>query len=446
MARSNSTKKHYEYIIVGTGPGGATVARELAKTKKAVVMIEKGRRHEKVLGVPFGPTILEGYGIFCRSVEGSYVARAITVGGSSVVYNGNAFDPPNRVYKQMGVDFSQEIKEIRDELDITKLPDRFFQNCTGLFRMIEVASSMGHKFIPQSKFIDPNKCVVGCDSCMLGCRKGAKWTAREFVDEAVGHGADLMDSTNVHSVIVDKGKARGIRTQDGTLIFGEKIIVAAGGVGSPAILLRSGLQNAGQKFFFDPMDVVVGFTKEKGRGAWRQTSFTHAFLVEDDGHFLIGNVATTAMLFMGLMRANILLNNLSHLPYIKRGMGLFVKLADKPHGRVYANGRISKPMLEEDRRRLRKATDLCREILIQSGVDPKSIVIGESIGGHPGGTAAMGSVVDRSFQTDVLNLYVCDASVLPESPGSPPALTILGMSKLFSKTLLGTVDIQDRTV
>ena len=38
MVRGNSTGKHYDYIIVGTGPGGATVARELAKTKKAVVM------------------------------------------------------------------------------------------------------------------------------------------------------------------------------------------------------------------------------------------------------------------------------------------------------------------------------------------------------------------------------------------------------------------------
>ncbi len=34
--------KEYDYIIVGTGPGGAAVAMELAAIKKRVLMIEYG--------------------------------------------------------------------------------------------------------------------------------------------------------------------------------------------------------------------------------------------------------------------------------------------------------------------------------------------------------------------------------------------------------------------
>ena len=35
--------KVYDYIVVGTGPGGATVAKELAALKKRILMIEYDR-------------------------------------------------------------------------------------------------------------------------------------------------------------------------------------------------------------------------------------------------------------------------------------------------------------------------------------------------------------------------------------------------------------------
>jgi len=38
----------YEYIIVGTGPGGAPAARELARAGKKVLMVEKGNYHKKL--------------------------------------------------------------------------------------------------------------------------------------------------------------------------------------------------------------------------------------------------------------------------------------------------------------------------------------------------------------------------------------------------------------
>ena len=37
-------EKEYDYIIVGTGPGGAIVAKGLAAVKKRVLMIEYGPR------------------------------------------------------------------------------------------------------------------------------------------------------------------------------------------------------------------------------------------------------------------------------------------------------------------------------------------------------------------------------------------------------------------
>lgn len=54
---------------------------------------------------------------------------------------------------------------------------------------------------------------------------------------------------------------------------------------------------------------------------------------------------------------------------------------------------------------------------------------------HPGGTAAIGTVVDRDLQTKIDGLFVCDASVLPVTPGFPPMLTIGALAKRLAGTL-----------
>jgi len=129
---------------------------------------------------------------------------------------------------------------------------------------------------------------------------------------------------------------------------------------------------------------------------------------------------------------------------MKKGIGLFVKLADQPFGEVRENGKMSKPFDDLDKKRMDKGTELSREILIKAGVKPSSIAVAEAIGGHPGGTVAMGKIVDRNFQTEYDNLYVCDASVMPESPGVPPTLAILAMSRLCANMMLGKVKAEDR--
>ena len=43
--------------------------------------------------------------------------------------------------------------------------------------------------------------------------------------------------------------------------------------------------------------------------------------------------------------------------------------------------------------------------------------------------------VDSNLETEISNLFVCDASVLPISPGKPPILTILALSKRLADYL-----------
>ena len=48
----------------------------------------------------------------------------------------------------------------------------------------------------------------------------------------------------------------------------------------------------------------------------------------------------------------------------------------------------------------------------------------------------VGSVVGKDLQTEVNNLFVCDASVLPKAPGMPPILTIIALAKWLAKILV----------
>jgi choline dehydrogenase-like flavoprotein len=62
-------------------------------------------------------------------------------------------------------------------------------------------------------------------------------------------------------------------------------------------------------------------------------------------------------------------------------------------------------------------------------------MISKMQGAHPGGTAAIGEVVNENLQTDIENFYVCDASVLPSAPGLPPIMTILALAKRLAFSL-----------
>ena len=69
------------------------------------------------------------------------------------------------------------------------------------------------------------------------------------------------------------------------------------------------------------------------------------------------------------------------------------------------------------------------------GVDPTTIGSTVYRGAHPGGTENKKKIVNSDLETEIENLYVCDASVLPISPGKPPILTILALSKRLADYL-----------
>jgi len=115
--------------------------------------------------------------------------------------------------------------------------------------------------------------------------------------------------------------------------------------------------------------------------------------------------------------------------------GIMAKVEDIAEGKVHKNGRVQKIMTQSDVSRLQKGAEISRNILVNAGVRPETVITTKPRGAHPGGTAAIGEIVDKNLETQIKGLFICDASVLPVSPGLPPILTIIALSKKFVKRI-----------
>jgi len=418
-------------VVVGTGPGGATIARELARAGEDVLILEKGRDHQFPIGSILAYATM--YDIR-KSKEGVLVRRGITTGGSTMIYSGNSYDPPAFLKKELKINLSKEVKETKKELKIQPIPRNYYENWTGTKRLVAAAEELGYSMEPQERFIDPDLCDPSCDRCLFGCSRGAKWTSREYVYDALVHGAKIITQCDVQKVITSGGEVSGVvaQTPQGTLVVNTgRVILGAGGLGTPMILQRSGIKGAGTHFFTDPMSVMVGLSSDS-TGTWHEITYTFA----DESHvgeFVMGNVGAVNA-FMAQIAA-------LHLPYARRiaqlpkMVGMFVKLCDEPTGSIEPDGTLHKAFTAKDEETMAKGVAAAKSIMIKAGVIPETISVAKGIGGHPGGTAAIGRVVGTDLMTEIKNLYVCDNSVMPHSGGIPPVLTLIALGKKSARSL-----------
>jgi len=115
-----------------------------------------------------------------------------------------------------------------------------------------------------------------------------------------------------------------------------------------------------------------------------------------------------------------------------RMLGIMIKLKDDISGAIYPDGKISKPMTPGDNERLNLAYTVCKKILVEAGASRSSIFMRPFIGTHPSGTVRIGTMLNTDLQTEIDGLYVCDASVFPESLDRPTVLTIISLAKRFA--------------
>jgi len=426
-------RRKVDVVVAGSGPGGATVARQMARAGKSVLLLEKGR-NQKMIGNHLAALgFADKFGLSWTE-EGLNVVRALITGGSTIMYCGAASRPPEWLKSKYGVDLDKYVDETIKELDIAELPDEVVG--TAGMRILEAGNDLGYKFEKMKKFISPQKCKMKCGgTCMLGCPHGAKWSARNYIEDMLIAGGEIVTRADVQHVTHEDGVATGLLaiTPKGRLeVEAKSVVISAGGIGTPSILQKSGLDEAGQGMFIDPLVFVTGVSRFKGTCQGPpMTVGTYEFL--EEGILLSDLIDPWGMwLLMTLLRnPSKLLNFLQY----RKQLSLMVKIGDERKGFISMDGRISKPMTDQDRLRLNRGAIMARDILIKAGCTPESIMIGPVRGAHPGATARIGDVVDKNLETRIKGLYVSDASVLPDALDRPLVLTLVSLAKRLSEHL-----------
>jgi choline dehydrogenase-like flavoprotein len=422
----------YEVVIVGSGAGGATLARELAKRRCRVLVIERGRHGDDLRNVWSTSGWSPRKGLPGAAFQGrapSTIYRAITPGGSTVVSHGNGIRCLQDELAAHGVTLGEELSEAEGELHVSPVPRELMSE--GSLRILQASQDLGLSMEPMPKFIDFARCR-GCGTCVDGCANGAKWTAREWLQDAARAGADVIYDTRVGQVVAESGKGlrvRGIGPHGQTEVRAQTVVLAAGGLETPVILQRSGIAEAGPGLFADPAVDTYGLMKDLKQSDGLPTALVGTEFHKSKGFILTPFVSPsrrTRLTTSGVRGAAMP----SH-----RLVGIMAKISDEPASHVRADGTVHKPLTERDRFRLRDGTSLARRVLLQAGALGCTIVSSKPRGAHPGGTAAIGRIVDKDLQTRVDGLFVCDASVLPTAPGLPPILTIVALAKRLAKTL-----------
>jgi len=427
-------RKKTDYVVVGSGAGGGTIAHELIKRGRKVLVLERGPDIRWVGNHAFAVAILDKHG-FLTSKEGMGVARALCTGGSTVITCGTASRPPKGVFEKHGIDLTPYLEEGERQLGVTTLPDDVIGE--GVLALMEAGNRLGMSWVKLQKFIDPTKCEPRFCNCMLGCAKGAKWTSRVLLDEAVSLGAEVLPNVKVEEVIIQQGEAVGVkawqRGRGELVIEADRVILAAGGMGTPVIMQKSGIHGAGNGFFCDPLAFTIGYHPRLKAGfAPPMTVGTFDFW-DSDG-FLLSPVVDP-WISMALETVKAKPSRLLYWPQYPRTMGIMTKAKDELAGRISIDETFSKQLTHRDQALLDKGGSIARKVLIEAGCDPHTIWTTKARGAHPGGTVRIGDMVGTDLQTEIKGLYVCDASVIPDSLAAPVVLTLVALAKRLADQL-----------
>ena len=276
-------KRSYDIVIVGSGAGGGTVAQELSplcqKDGARIAVLEKGPRlrDEEFTGreLEMAQTLYESGGGFLTAEGTMTLAFGCAYGGSTAVYTGTSLLPSERVIQHWNVpgltvqEIEQRAQKFMVENNVHLLEDKLINDNNRLF--VEGCRRLGYRV---EQFPVNVKGCRGSSLCNLGCPNQAKQgTDRVQLPRAERNGVEVITRCEVLRIAgktllarvspkPPSGKGEPSPWEPGEYSIEAKVIVVcAGAVNTPALLLRSGLgrnlPRLGQGFTAHPALIVV---------------------------------------------------------------------------------------------------------------------------------------------------------------------------------------------
>lgn len=476
--RASEGEESCDVVVVGSGAGGAAVARALAERGLDVIVLEQGDHHD-ASSYPSDPLAAlatlyrEGGLTVCEGRPPIPMPLGRCVGGTTVINSGSCFRTPDDVLirwrDEFGIDWATALEGEFEALERDLLVKPV--DPAGAGRNAELcragAEALGASNGPIARNAGD---VVCCGTCPNGCRLDAKQAVHvSELPRSVAAGGEIRTGVRVEEMIIEHGRAVGVsaRLAGGKryVVRGRAVVIAGGAVGTPELLLSQGIANSsgelGRNLKIHPACWVgARFDQEvRGwdgvmqswyvdewheRGLFLEATFTpFAF----GAHWLPGTGA----------RFSERIERYGNLAIIG------VHLSERSsRGRVHARGgrsRVGYRLSDDDARAIQYGIARAADIHFAAGaadVYPQfaGLPYVERKDGsapierarlrardlrleafHPMGTARMGadrstSVVSATGEThDVPGLYVADASIFPTSLRVNPMITIMACAR-----------------
>ncbi len=492
-AISGDTTLEADVVIVGSGPGGASVARVLAQGGRKVVVLEEGLARSN-----FRPNFAhtsryhmqEGGAMVAMSPDAVMpIAAGRGMGGGSLVNSAISFRTPDHVlagWKDVIGDDRygpERMAEVFDRVEAlvqvgpTK-PENAGENNNIIVRG---AKALG---LPGGLVRRNTPGCNGCGICNFGCPIGGKASMdKNQLPLAMQAGAVLQADTKVDQVLIEGGRAAGLsgmvlhpETRDAVgrlTVKAPSVFVCAGGIGTPRLLHHAGVADllgpaVGKGLHVHPGNAVVGrcdHVVKMWHGATQGAYFEHPDLPGVLPH-TFNAPPETLMLLLGKV-GHEAKSMFQQLPYL---CGCIVMISDKGEGTVGATSQgraaISYTFDEHDVDRIKAGMVVTAEVLMAGGAKQvfgpvHGLGVHDSVASfekaiasrtihdfalyaaHPMGSCRMGSdpqksVIGPTAEAHALpGLYLADSSIFPTSLGVNPQLTTMAMATAIAEDFLG---------
>lgn len=467
-----------DVCVIGTGAGGAVVAKELAERGLRVVALEEGghftRKDFNRRPVDMLPLLYRDSGL-TGSIGRPTIAIPLgkAVGGTTLVNSGTCFRTPDRVVERWELPgitpeaLTPYFERVEKALNVTEVSDPLLGRNGKIMR--RGAEFLGLHGRPLRRAA---KDCRGSGVCCFGCPTDAKQSTHlSYIPDALRAGADVYTHARAEQILIENGRAVGVRFAQGTVRC-QCVVLAAGAILTPAFLLRQKLANSsgqvGRNLTIHPTTRILGLFSEAVEG-WR--GVPQGFYVDDlaeEGIALEGIHGPPALIAVTLpFLGRKFLDLLAQMRYV----GTFgVMITDETTGRVSYSRLFQTPIVRyslgaADMERLRKGIALVARAFLAAGAERIYLPVRgwEDLGSrqevdrflgarqeptdfdvtafHPLGTCRMGtdpksSVVD-SFGAahDVPGLWIADGSIVPSALGVNPQVTIMALATRCAEAL-----------
>jgi hypothetical protein len=466
-----------DVVVVGTGAGGAVVARELASRGLAVLMLEEGAyvQRDRFTGgmIEALTTLYRGRGIV-GSVGNTVIPipSGRLVGGSTAVNTGTCWRTPPWVCERW----------VREDGLVELAADRLEPYFERVWRDLEIGPSPPEALGAVARVIargadalgyahhavDRN--APGCDGsgvCDTGCPTDArKSTNVSYVPSALKNGAELYTGVRATKLLFKGAHVEGVagRTASGrrVTVRARATVLACGTLMTPTVLQRSGVdgRHVGRNLSIHPATIVSALFDEPIRG---YASVPQGYTVDEwrrEGILLLG---ASAPIDVGACQFSFVGRELMDLMEKYDRIASFgVMVEDASRGRV-RGGPGGRPIItywlgREERERLVRGTAALARIFLAAGAREvlpalhghrrikdaadvrkleRSLPAAQDwilTAFHPLGTCRMArSPKDGVVSPDhevfgLTGLYVADGSVVPSSVGVNPQVTIMALA------------------